>query len=234
MTPGLIGREERAGADRKLLDDRAERECREEGEAADDHDHADNEADEQTARGRECAGRCRHRFFGGERAGNRHGRDDHPEPADAHRDRAGEIVEHRVGAEPGESGAIVAGLRGVRVEDFGEAVRPGIVHCGDRRRHQHGDGGPAEIHQRQDEDGEHRHLDFLRLDLLSHVFGRAAHHQAGDEDRDDDEEQHPVHAGADAADDDLAEFDVDERDHAPERGAANRAWRSRRRTRPRW
>src|SRR6478609_11209188 len=65
ITPGLIGREEGAGVDRQLFDDRAERQRREEGEATDDHDHADNEADEQTARGRECACRCRHRFFGG-------------------------------------------------------------------------------------------------------------------------------------------------------------------------
>ena len=45
-------------------------------------------------------------------------------------------------------------------------------------------------------------------------------HQAGDEHRDDDEQQHAVEAGADAADDDLAELHVDERDHAAERGEA--------------
>ena len=59
VTPSLIGREEGAGIDRELLDDRAERERREEGEAADDDDHADNEADEQATGGREGAGRCR-------------------------------------------------------------------------------------------------------------------------------------------------------------------------------
>ena len=45
-------------------------------------------------------------------------------------------------------------------------------------------------------------------------------HQPGDEHRDDDEQQHAVEAGADAADDDLAELDVDQRDHAAERGEA--------------
>ena len=74
------------------------------------------------------------------------------------------------------------------------------------------------IHQRQDQDGEHRHLDLLGLDLLADIFRRAADHQAGDEDREDDEQQHAVDAGADAADDDLAELDVDQRDHAAERG----------------
>src|SRR5580704_12982570 len=67
-TPGLIRREKCTGVDRELLDDRAERERREEGEAADDHDHADNQAYEQAAAGREGARRCRHQFLTGERA----------------------------------------------------------------------------------------------------------------------------------------------------------------------
>jgi len=60
-------------------------------------------------------------------------------------------------------------------------------------------------------------LTSFALDLLADIFRRAADHQAGDEDRQDNEQQHAVHAGADAADDDLAELDVDERDHAAER-----------------
>ena len=94
-----------------------------------------------------------------------------------------------------------------------------------RLRVDRGNRRPAEIHQRQDQDGEHGHLDLLGLDLLADILGRAAHHQAGDEDRDDDEQQHAVEAGADAADDDLAKLDVDQRDHAAERGEASRAWR---------
>src|SRR4029450_14107912 len=73
-------------------------------------------------------------------------------------------------------------------------------------------------HQRQGGDGEHRHLDLLGLDLFADIFGGAADHQAGDEDRNDDEQQHAVHARADAADDDLPELDVDQRDHAAKRG----------------
>ena len=122
-------------------------------------------------------------LLGRERAGDRHGRDDHPEAADQHRDGAGDVVEERVAGQAGEGRAVVAGLRGVGVEHLGEAVRAGIGHRGDRRRDHHGDRGPAEIHQRQDQDGEHRHLDLLGLDLLADIFGRAADHQAGDEDR---------------------------------------------------
>ncbi len=87
------------------------------------------------------------------------------------------------------------------------------------------DRGPAEIHQRQHQNGKHRHLDLARLDLLADIFRRAADHQAGDEDRQHDEQQHAVEAGADAADDDLAELHVDQRDHAAERGEAGHAWR---------
>ena len=119
---------------------------------------------------------------------------------------------------PGEGRAVVAGLRGVGVQNLSEAVRPRIRHRGDRGRDHYRNGGPAEIHQRQDQDGEHGHLDFLRFDLFADILRRAAHHQARDEDRDDDEEQHAVHAGSDAADDDFAELNVDQRNHATKGG----------------
>ena len=63
-------------------------------------------------------------------------------------------------------------------------------------------------------------LTSLRLDLLAEIFRRAADHQPGDEDRDDDEQQHAVEAGADAAEDDLAELHVEQRHHAAERREA--------------
>ena len=159
-----------------------------------------------------------------QRAGDRHGRDDHEEAADKHRDGAGDVVEHRIAGEPREGRAVIAGLRAVGVKHLAEAVRSGVGHGSHRGRIDHRDRRPAKDHQRQDQDGEHGHLDFLGLDLLADIFGRAADHQAGDEDRQDDEQQHAVQAGADAADDDLAELNVDERDHAAERGEASRAW----------
>ena len=82
------------------------------------------------------------------------------------------------------------------------------------------DRGEAQDGQRQDQDGEHRHLDLLGLDLLAEILRRAADHQPGDEHGDDDEQQHAVEAGADAAEDDLAELHVDDRDHAAERREA--------------
>jgi hypothetical protein len=72
--------------------------------------------------------------------------------------------------------------------------------------------------QPKHQDRQHRHLDLARLDFLADIFRRAADHQSGDEDRQHDEQQHAVKPGADAADDDLAELHVDQRDHAAERG----------------
>ena len=121
---------------------------------------------------------------------------------------------------PREGRPVIPGLGRIEVEHLREAMRPGI---GDRRHRewQHGgDRGQAKIHQRQDQDGEHGHLDLLRLDLLADIFGRAADHQTGDEHGEDDEEQHAVDAGADAANDDLAELDIDERYHPAERREA--------------
>src|SRR5579871_6276621 len=98
----LVRGEGGAGDHREMLDDRTERQRREEGEAADDQDDADDEADEQAAGGREGAGRRRNRFLGRERTCDRHCRDDHPEPADEHRDRAGDVVKQRIGRDASE------------------------------------------------------------------------------------------------------------------------------------
>ena len=117
-----------------------------------------------------------------------------------------------------EGRAVIAGARRIQVEHLREAVRSRVAELGKRLRVDRGHRRPAEHHQRHGQDGEHGHLDFLGLDLLADIFRRAADHQSGDEDRHDDEQQHAVEAGADAANDDLAELDVDQRDHAAERG----------------
>ncbi len=73
---------------------------------------------------------------------------------------------------------------------------------------------PTSTTQRRHEDRDRRHLHLEGLDLLAEVFGRAADHQAGDEDRDDREHEHAVEARAHAAEDDLAELDEPQR-HEP-------------------
>src|SRR5882757_8093924 len=103
--------EQIVGVHREVLDDRPERQRREEGEAADDQDHADDEADEQAAGGRERAGRCRNRFLGRQRARDRHCRHDHEEAADEHRAGKGQVVEEGVAGEARKGRAVVAGGR---------------------------------------------------------------------------------------------------------------------------
>ena len=81
-----------------------------------------------------------------------------------------------------------------------------------------GDRGQDEDHRRHEERADGSDLDLARLDLLAEVLGRPPHHQAGDEDGDQDEEEHPVEAGADAAEDHLAGEHVHDRDGAAGRG----------------
>src|SRR6185437_2950697 len=220
VTPKRDRSEQGIGVVSEVLDDRPERQRREEGETADDQDHADDEAHEQAAGGRERAGRWRDRLLLRERARDRHRRHDHEEAADEHRAGERQVVEEGVAGQACESRAVVAGRGSKGVEHLGETVRAGIGHRGHRRGQHDADRRPAEIHQRQHQDREHRHLDLARLDLLADIFRRAADHQARHEDREHDEQQHAVEAGADATDNDLAELHIDQRDHAAKRGEA--------------
>jgi hypothetical protein len=122
-----------------VLDHGAERERREIGEAADDQDDGDEKPDEEPAMRREGARRCRHDLLGGERAGDRQHRHDHQEAADQHREAQRRIVEERVGAQPGEGAAVIAGGGDIGVERLAEAVRSGIGEPGEPRRHDDGD-----------------------------------------------------------------------------------------------
>ena len=75
----------------------------------------------------------------------------------------------------------------------------------------------VEDHQRDGEDVEHDELHLRRLDLLAEVLRCAADHEAGDEHREEREDQHAVDARARTAGAHLAEHDVDERHRAAER-----------------
>jgi hypothetical protein len=54
--------------------------------------------------------------------------------------------------------------------------------------------------------------------FLSEIFGRTTDHQTGDKDREHNENQHAVKPGANAAEDDFAELNVEQRHEATERG----------------
>ncbi len=58
------------------------------------------------------------------------------------------------------------------------------------------------------------------FELLAEIFRRAPDHQSGHEHGDDDEEQHAVKAGTDAAENDLAQLDVEHGNHPAQRHEA--------------
>ena len=119
----------------------------------------------------------------------------------------------------GPGGAVVVGLGEVGVEGLREALRVdagvdrALAELGRR-----GEPGGEQHHQRRHQHPERDQLDLPRADLLAEVLGGAADHQAADEDGEDDVEQHRVEAGADAAEDHLAEAEVGERHRAAEPG----------------
>ena len=97
----------------QVLDDGAERERREEGECADEHDDADEQPDEQRPYG---WGRCPrppgHELLPDEGAGEREHRDESSRSGRSEHHQAEErVVEGRVGVEAGERAAVVVARR---------------------------------------------------------------------------------------------------------------------------
>ena len=146
---------------------------------------------------------------------------DRQEAAREHRQAERRVVPVGVPGQAAESRAVVVRSRRERVDDLGEAVRPGVQDRGlgvvEERRTTRREG---EDQRRDDQEVEDDELHLRRLDLLAEVLGRSPDHEPGDEDREQREDQHPVEAGADASGAHLAEHDVHERDGAAERREA--------------
>src|SRR5580658_8442476 len=212
--------EQSARLHREMLDDGAKGEGWKESQTASDQDHADHEANEQSAIGRERASRYRNDLLAHQRSGDRQHRNDHQEAADEHRQAQCGVPERNIGGQSGEGAAVVAGGGDVRIQRLTETVRAGVGHRAGAGRDDHGQRGKAKHGQRQDQDAEHGHLDLLRFQFLAQIFRRAADHQSGDEHGDDHEQQHSIKAGADASEDDFAQHDVDHWDHAGDRQQA--------------
>src|ERR1700689_1150056 len=167
----------------------SQRERREVGQADEDEDHADEHADEQRRSRIQRSGARRCRRLSGQRPGQAEGEDLRCEPAEQHRDAAGDLVEGRSGAQAGEGRPVVVGLGGVRVHDLGQAVRPGIedvaltpVRADRDRRHGQDD-------HRQGQEVQRRVLHLGGPDLLAEVLRRPADHQPGHQTGDDAPEE---------------------------------------------
>src|ERR1035437_7981448 len=184
--------EELSGAHQEMLHDGAQRKGGEEREGADDQDHADEEHDEDRPVHGKGSDGLRHFLLRRKRSRDAQQGDDHQEAAEEHREAQGHVVEVRVRVQPGEGATVVP--RGARegVEDLGEPVRPRVVQAGQARLRGGSERGSHQDREGQDEHREHRELHFLGLDLLAEVLGRPPDHEAGDEDRKDDEEEHAV------------------------------------------
>ena len=209
-----------------MFHDRPQRKRREISQRGDDDHGAHQQPHEQrSVRGERAAGDG-HLLLSRQTAGRRQNRNQEQEAADQHGEAEREVVPGRVCVDPGESAAVVAGGAGVGVQNFAEAVRSVVVHVGD--------GGarripvalaPAKVitelsgaeHQdagRGGDNGQHRHLHFLLLELLAEILRRAAHHQTGDEHRDDAVNQNAVQARAHAAEDHFVGHHVEQRNQA--------------------
>ena len=143
---------------------------------------------------------------------------DHQEAADEHGQGQGQVVGDRVAVQSGEGAAVVSRSRREGVQDLAQPVRPGIGRSGQAPPADRGPGGEAEDAEDRDEHGQDGDLDVIGLDLLAHVFRGPSDHQAGEEDGQDDEDEHPVEPRADAAEDHFADLDVEERDQAARAG----------------
>ena len=152
---------------------------------------------------RNVSGRSRDDRLSRQRAREGEGGDQRHEAAEVERDRA--EARREVGRPvAGEGAAVVVALGVVGIEGLGEAVRARVEDGGESDVRDDRDRDHREDHRRHEERADGCELDLARFDLLAEVLGRPPDHQAGHEHGDDDVEDHPVEAGADSAEDDLA------------------------------
>src|SRR5215510_5990117 len=206
----------------EMLNNRAQRKCREIREGPDNDDGSDQQDDEQRAVSRQSAAGHRNQFFRCETSGNRQRWNNEEESRDKHVDTDGEVVPGRIGINPRKGAAVIPRTTRICVHDFGKAVRPAIISVGRRwtRRipimvlrewRDRADSGETEDAHGSRQDRDDRHLDFFLLDLLPNVFWCASDHEAADENSHHDVNQHAVKAGADTAEDDFVGLNVKQR-----------------------
>ena len=99
-------------------------------------------------------------------------------------------------------------------------MRPGIIQCARSPRTHRRHGGETQDRCGAGQQGHHAPRNLAAFDTLAEIVGRAAHHQAGDEHGQQDEQDHAVQAGPDAAVDDLAEQHVEQHQHPAKRRQA--------------
>src|SRR5579863_3467462 len=178
---------------------RAERKRREERQSTYNHHHPHQQHDKQRPVRGESPGRNRHLLLLCQVPGRRQQRNQHQEPPAQHGDPNRGVKERSVRINARQRAAVIPDAAGVGIKHLRKAMRPVVAEVGGGRswridpailgktRHR-AVGGESQNSECQHHYRQHHHLDFLLLDLLAEVFGRSAHHQPGNEDRQDREQ----------------------------------------------
>src|SRR5215469_4307650 len=211
MVPSL---ESLACVQQKMFENWSETERREERQRPQYQYDADQQKGEQGRRDRKRAQRRRHILLLSQITRNRKHRNDHEESANEHRQSDCSVVPQRVYREATKRGAVIPRPRRKGVQNLAESVRPGIADARDAESFHHRDPRQRKNDEREYQRHQHCHLDVVGLDLLAQILRCTAHHQSGNEDCQHDVDQDAVHARSHSAENDFAEHDVDERNHA--------------------
>src|SRR2546423_13415017 len=131
-----------------MLDDRTQRERREECQSTDDENDANEKSDEQRRSDRERTHGFRHDFALGEKARERERRNDHGETTDYCRDAERGVVEVAATRQAREGASIVGEGRRIGVQNLGESVWAGVVQTFQPRRNDARDRREYEYDQR--------------------------------------------------------------------------------------
>lgn len=188
------------------LGDWPERERREEAERPDHDDDQDQQKDKQ---GVACAKRSRcagDHLLAAQVLGHEDGGCHGHEAREQHHRAQQRVEQDGVAGKSAQGAAVVGARRCEGVQDLRERVRPGSGHAIHRGRIQTGDRASEQDREWRGEHHDDGPLHFIRLDFLAGELGRAADHEAGDKDGQNDEGEHAVQAAARAAEDDFAQL----------------------------
>src|SRR5579872_598380 len=190
---------------KQMLDDRSERVGRKERERADDDNRADQQGNEDRRMRCERADSGRDGFFPGERTGKCECRNGDSEAPEKHVHSGGHIPEE-VRPQSGKGAAVIRVGRRKRVQHFRKSMYGVVSERRKSVRSYHRDGRRHETKHRRNKYCENRELHLATFDFLAEKLRRSSDHEAGDENRQHDEQQHSVETAAHTAEDDLAEL----------------------------
>ena len=135
----------------------------------------------------------------------------HEKAPEEHRGPQSQIIKGGIGGKAREGAAVVSGSRGERRRGF---PRDHGARCWPARQALRGSSEDQAVKPSIESAitmmREHDVLDLAPFDLLAEVFRRPPHHEARDEDGEQDEHHHAVQTRAYAAEDDFTELNVDE------------------------